>query len=96
MAKRRKIKTSAMDVVSKPVVTMTAGEAFDIAIKDHRLTLNSEWFAMVGWKSPESGHESGPFFVTRHGKTIVEVDRHGVYRESFSSKADCYFPWIGR
>lgn len=78
-----------------PKGTMTAGKAWKIAVDKHKITISGDWFAMIGWKSPETGEISGPFLVTRSGNQVIEVDRNGKYVESYPHNADCYFPWIG-
>lgn len=74
---------------------MTAGKAFDIAVANHKITINGDWFTMIGWQSPETGQITGPLLVTKTNKTIIEVDRNGKYVESYMAKCDCYFPWLG-
>ncbi len=88
MAKQKIVKKK------RPIKTMTARAAYDKAMKHHRITVNDNWFAAIGWKSPNTGQVSGPFFVTAYGDAVVEVDRHGVFKDMYPAKADCYFPWF--
>lgn len=80
----------------KPIGTMTAGEAYDKAVKKMSQAIgnNGHYFTMLGWKNPENGRTQGPILVTRDGDVIIEITRKGKFRDAFSAKAKCYYPWI--
>jgi hypothetical protein len=75
---------------------MTVKAAFDLACDEHtfEVGINGHYFAQVGWKSPYSGVLKGPYLVHVTEKTCIEIDRHGVFKDSYSAKTDCFFPWV--
>jgi hypothetical protein len=77
-------------------VGMTVREAYEQAAPVSKLVLgeNGHTFALVGWRSPETGRESGPFLVTIDGDRAIEIERDGRFKDCYSSSADSYFPWI--
>jgi hypothetical protein len=79
----------------KVVKTMTAGAAFDIAVKSMELCLGTNWqsFTEIGWLDSKDA-QCGPYLVTKVGSKIIEIDRHGTFKDIYPAKADRYFPWI--
>ncbi len=73
---------------------MTAKEAIDKAMQKVKFEIGDQYFTLIGWKSPHTGQRSGPFVVTSYGDMVVEVGPDGKFKEIYSGKADCYFPYI--
>lgn len=73
---------------------MTIKKAFEKARAVNTVIIGDAYFALVGWRSPETKQEHGPFLVTVYDKTAVEVERTGRFREIIPATADCYFPWL--
>jgi len=75
---------------------MNIRKAYDIAVKKTSVTFGRQghYFALVGWKSPDSGQRSGPFLVTVQGGEAIEVNRHGKFKDSYPATSKHYFPWI--
>jgi hypothetical protein len=74
---------------------MTVKHAFEIAIKNYKVTIGDAWFTTLCWKNPDepSSKEYEPFLVTLDGNTAIEVDRFGRFITSYSADCDGYFPY---
>ena len=76
---------------------MTAKEAYKAVASDRKIEIGDDSFALLRWQSPSNPQsEEGPFLVTIHGDVAVEIRPDGVFKSTFSAKAEGYFPYLGR
>lgn len=76
--------------------TMTVKEAWEKSFRICNFAYGSDGhlFAFVGWQSPESNKQFGPFLVTICGNRCIEIDWDGGFKTSYPDVAEYYFPWI--
>jgi len=74
---------------------MTAQKAYDEALKTFCVCLGEEghYFTALIWKSKETGTVIGPFLACVTDDVVIEVNEKGEFRNTYSSKADCYSPY---
>jgi hypothetical protein len=75
--------------------TMTLLQAYNTA-KSNKQVVQVEFhdFAMLGWKSPESGKTSGPFMFTVWLGVAVEIGENGRFKDMVPAGAEGYFLWM--
>lgn len=75
--------------------TMTVMQAFNKARDEKQVVMvESTPFAMLGWKSPESGETKGPYMITVWMACAVEIGENGRFKDMFPAGAEGYFVWM--
>jgi hypothetical protein len=74
----------------KHIATMPLSEAYRLGTK---VEMRGQYFALVGWKSPESGLVSGPYLIHVFRGAGIELNTEGKLKDVIAADAEYYFPW---